>query len=64
MYAGMFINIIKAYSYDTHIGCHYIFDHLLDELKLTDVLEIDHREEDEEAPDNVVPFKKNEGDAE
>lgn len=68
MYAGMFINIIKAYAYDTNIGCHYIFDHLLDELKLTDILEIDHREEEEEeeaataketeTPDNVVPFEK------
>lgn len=44
-YAGMFINIIKAYNYDTHVGCHYIFDHLIDDMKLTDVLEIDHRED-------------------
>ena len=37
-YAGTFINVIKAYSYETAIGCHYIFDHLLEDLKLNDVL--------------------------
>lgn len=49
MYAGMFINIINAYSHDTPIGCHYIFDHLVEQLKLTDVLTINHREEEDEA---------------
>lgn len=65
LYAGIFINTIKAYPYDTHIGCHYIFDHLVDELKLSDVIEINHREEENEAaaanestPDNVIPLKK------
>lgn len=68
VYAGIFINIIKAYPYDTHIGCHYIFDHLLEQLKLTDILTINHREEesddaaaaDEETADNVIPFKQKE----
>ena len=65
LYAGIFINTIKAYPQDTHIGCHYIFDHLVDELKLSDVIEINHREEEDEAaaanestPDNVIPLKK------
>ncbi len=63
LYASIFINVIKAYPYDTHIGCHYIFDHLVDQLELSDYLEINHREDTEEAsaslesPDNVIPFK-------
>lgn len=62
-YAGMFINIVKAYSYDTHIGCHYIFDHLLDNMKLKNILTIDHREEEDAenetaAADNVTSLPK------
>ena len=58
LYANIFINTIKAYPYDTHIGCHYIFDHLVEQLKLDDVLKVNHHEEEtaEESSDNVVPF--------
>ncbi|SES71075.1 hypothetical protein [[Clostridium] polysaccharolyticum] len=65
LYAGIFINTIKAYPYDTHVGCHYIFDHLVDQLKLSDVLEIGHIKkpadeaaatEEVNAPDNVMPL--------
>jgi len=37
-YAGTLINVIKAYDFNSAIGCHYIFDHLLSDLKLTDIL--------------------------
>lgn len=56
-YAGMFINIVKAYAYDTHVGCHYIFDHLIEDMKLTDVIEIDHREEETE--EEAAPTQEN-----
>lgn len=67
LYAGIFINVIQAYPYDTHVGCHYIFDHLLEQLNLTDILDTDHRMdvETEMAPedqptDNVIPLKRKE----
>lgn len=52
--SSAFINIIKAYPYDTHVGCHYIFDHLVDQLGLTDILLVDHREEAEASEDTTT----------
>lgn len=59
IYSGMFINIIKAYPYDTHIGCHYIFERLLENLKLTDILEVDHREENDDTAKETAAEEEN-----
>lgn len=43
-YAGMCISIIKSYAYNTNIGCHYIFEKLVEDLKLSDILYVEHQE--------------------